>query len=56
MKTLTVANAKSIGARTAAPAHFRFRVWHMLFSSILVSLLCWGALFFLIDLAASALR
>ncbi len=55
MKTLSMANAESIDAR-AARARVRLRVWHMLFGSILAGLLCWGALFFAIDLAAAALH
>jgi hypothetical protein len=56
MKTLSVSYEKPIEARRAAPARVRFRVWHMLFGALFVSLLGWGALFLLIDLAAAALR
>ncbi len=56
MKTLTVTYEKPIAARSAGPARVRFRVWHMLFGALLVSLIGWGALFLLIDLAANALR
>lgn len=55
MKTLPAANAKPVAGR-ATPARFRLRVWHVLLGSLLVSLLCWGALFLLIDLAATALH
>jgi hypothetical protein len=56
MKTLTVIYEKPIEARRAAPARIRFRVWHMLFGALTVSLIGWGALFLLIDLAVSALH
>jgi hypothetical protein len=56
MKTLSVTYEKPIEAGTAAPARFRLRVWHLLFGSLLVSLMGWGALFLLIDWAAVALH
>ena len=56
MKTLSVIYAKPIQARTASPTRVTFRVWHMLFGALLVSLLGWGALFLMIDLAAATLH
>jgi len=56
MKTLSVIYEKPIEARSAAPSRFRPRIWHMLFGAILVSLMGWGALFLLIDVAATALH
>ena len=56
MKSLSVIYQKPAAARKAAPARFRFRIWHMLFGALLVSLLGWAALFLLIDLAAVALH
>lgn len=56
MKTLSVIYEEPVEARSAAPSRVRLRVWHMLFGALLVSLLGWGALFLVIDLAAAALR
>ncbi len=56
MKTLSVSYEKPIEARSALPARFRLRVWHMLLGALLFSLLGWGALFLLVDLAAAALH
>lgn len=55
MKTLSVTYEKPAEARRA-PARFRFRIWHMLLGALLASLLGWGVLFLLIDLAAVALH
>jgi hypothetical protein len=56
MKTLSASNAKLIGAGRARRAGFRLRVWHVLLGLLLASLLAWGALFLLIELAAGALH
>lgn len=56
MKTLSVTYEKPVEAGAAGRARFRFRVWHLLVGSLLVSLLGWGAIFLLIDLTAAALR
>jgi hypothetical protein len=56
MKTLSLANAKPVDARSAAPGRFRLRVWHVLFGLLVVSLLGWAGLFLLIDVAAAALH
>jgi hypothetical protein len=56
MKTLSVIYERPIEARSAAPARVRLRVWHMLVGVLMLSLLGWGALFLMVDLAASALH
>jgi hypothetical protein len=56
MKTLSVIYERPIQARNAALARVRFRIWHMLLGALLVSLLGWGVLFLVVDLAAAALH
>jgi hypothetical protein len=56
MKTLSVSYEKPARPVRVAPARLRFRVWHMLAGSLLVSLVAWAGLIALIDMVAGALR